>query len=385
MAYTFKELNEMFDGKYKPQIQIDSEESVSLSDESRMPASEPEKQMSPIEMQKQRVRDAASKYQKAILEPSVPSEEKSEDSDFWTNAILALGPSVAGIALGGASGAAAAKSGTDTGMTLIQQNMKDKKERAQKQKEYQDAIRKSGVEAAKIDYDSANDELKFEAVRQDKKDSDARFNESQDRLDQRQKNSLAAQAAANSGNLNKDYEWKAGSDLRKEYQSRPIVKDFNTIDSAFRNIQTVANKPDAAGDLSLIFSYMKLLDPQSTVREGEFANAQNAAGVPDQILNQYNKLKSGERLNPNQRAQFLGQAQNLYDSKKSQLEEIQSEFGSLANRAKVDPNLVYQQIKQEQKKQIPQDNNVSLDKSAVTKIINGSTYKKVDGGWQLLK
>lgn len=91
-------------------------------------------------------------------------------------------------------------------------------------------------------------------------------------------------------------------------------KDYFTIASNFRKIATVAKQPSAAGDLSLIFSYMRMLDPGSTVREGEFANAQNAAGVPDRIVNLYNKALNGERLAPEQRRDFLKQAGNIYQS-----------------------------------------------------------------------
>jgi hypothetical protein len=34
---------------------------------------------------------------------------------------------------------------------------------------------------------------------------------------------------------------------------------------------------------------MKMLDPTSVVREGEFATAQNAASIPIKIVNMYNK------------------------------------------------------------------------------------------------
>jgi hypothetical protein len=50
------------------------------------------------------------------------------------------------------------------------------------------------------------------------------------------------------------------------------------------------------------------------VREGEFATAQNATGVPERIQNIYNKVVSGERLNASQRNSFKGQAKKLYES-----------------------------------------------------------------------
>ena len=62
--------------------------------------------------------------------------------------------------------------------------------------------------------------------------------------------------------------------LRNEYTG--FAKDYQKQNAAFGRIQAAANDPTPAGDLALIFNYMKLLDPGSTVREGEFATAQGA-------------------------------------------------------------------------------------------------------------
>lgn len=98
--------------------------------------------------------------------------------------------------------------------------------------------------------------------------------------------------------------------LRDEY--RKDTKDFVSVRGAYERIKASSKTPDAAGDLSLIFGYMKMLDPGSTVREGEFATAQNAGGVSDRVSNIYNKVLSGERLSDSQRKMFLGQAAGLY-------------------------------------------------------------------------
>jgi hypothetical protein len=127
-------------------------------------------------------------------------------------------------------------------------------------------------------------------------------------------------------------------DLRKEFTGLPEVKDFKNISVAYDKIRGAANNPSAAGDLSLIFSYMKLLDPGSTVREGEFANAQNATGVPGQIANQYNRLLKGERLSPDQRQDFLGQSRNLFGSHAKQYGSTVGRYRGLAEKGGVAPD-----------------------------------------------
>lgn len=84
-----------------------------------------------------------------------------------------------------------------------------------------------------------------------------------------------------------------------------------------------ADARQAAGDIGLIFNYMKMLDPGSTVREGEFATAANAAGVTDQVRNIYNKIASGERLTPQQRGAYFNQAKGLYEKSKSRADEVE--------------------------------------------------------------
>lgn len=129
---------------------------------------------------------------------------------------------------------------------------------------------------------------------------------------------------------------REAGDLRKEYNSR--VERPQIIANALRTVRAAANDPSAAGDLSLIFSYMRMLDPTSAVRETEFANAQNAAGVPDQVRNVWNRLKSGERLNTIQRADFIRQAENLGRENQRQVRAEYDRYGRLARQAGLRPD-----------------------------------------------
>jgi hypothetical protein len=106
--------------------------------------------------------------------------------------------------------------------------------------------------------------------------------------------------------------------VRKEFlgQAKPYIE----ISQAYRKIEEATKVPSAAGDVSLVFAFMKILDPGSVVREGEFATAQNAAGVPDRIRAQYNAAMSGQKLAPAQREDFLNQAKNLARSQKQMFE-----------------------------------------------------------------
>ena len=119
---------------------------------------------------------------------------------------------------------------------------------------------------------------------------------------------------------------EAESKFRKEYSEQ--TKGYQEVKSAYGRV--LSSEDSAVGDLSLIFGYMKMLDPGSVVREGEFATAQNAAGVPERIQNIYNKVISGERLSPSQRASFKGQAGKLYSTAQTQEATVRDGIGRIA-------------------------------------------------------
>lgn len=134
-------------------------------------------------------------------------------------------------------------------------------------------------------------------------------------------------------------------DLRKEFEGLPDVKSFREVEGAYKRISKAATNPSAAGDIALIFNYMKMLDPGSTVREGEFATAQNAAGVPVMIQNQWNKLQNGERLAPAQRADFLSQAKQQYIGAEELFNSRASQYETLASEYEFEPDRIVQRAR----------------------------------------
>lgn len=110
--------------------------------------------------------------------------------------------------------------------------------------------------------------------------------------------------------------------LTKEYSALPALHDFDKVDAAHNKLIAATEpgaKPTPLRDQAAIFSWMKILDPGSTVREGEYASVKNARGVPDKIANWYNQTVTGQILTPEQRTElreaaepvFQAQVQNL--------------------------------------------------------------------------
>ncbi|WP_417790638.1 hypothetical protein [Terasakiella pusilla] len=131
---------------------------------------------------------------------------------------------------------------------------------------------------------------------------------------------------------------KIGTDLRKEYNN--LAKPLHEMNQSYSRMLNAASDQSAAGDIALIFAYMKMLDPTSVVREGEFATAQNSAGVPDSIMNMYNKALDGTRLQPEQRLQFLNQAKSQYQGASGLMDTIDARYSDLANEYGVSPEQI---------------------------------------------
>ena len=145
---------------------------------------------------------------------------------------------------------------------------------------------------------------------------------------------------------NKDnQEYQATDNIRKEISGLPATKDIVNIDSALSKIRTAP--ANAAGDMSKIFAYMKILDPGSTVREGEFANAEQARGIDSSILGLYNKTLKGERLTPAQRAEFDKAAEGLARSQYQTYMSVTSPQRKRVSDLGLDSSQIFPQFSQQ--------------------------------------
>ena len=112
-----------------------------------------------------------------------------------------------------------------------------------------------------------------------------------------------------------------GSDIKDDFTA--ATEGFRERADKYQQIQAFADDPSAAGDIAMVFAYMKLLDPGSVVRESEYATAQQAGSIIDRAtVGQYNRLIAGERLTPTQRADFANKSKVLYEQALSGYENI---------------------------------------------------------------
>lgn len=125
--------------------------------------------------------------------------------------------------------------------------------------------------------------------------------------------------------------------IRDDYAADATVKNYTVIRDNFEKVNAASQMQTGAGDISLVFGFMKMLDPGSVVREQEYANAQNAAGVPERIQSLYNKLLDGAFLSPDQRREFVQAAQQVYAEASNNLSDVNAQVSKRAERWGVDP------------------------------------------------
>jgi hypothetical protein len=125
---------------------------------------------------------------------------------------------------------------------------------------------------------------------------------------------------------------KAG-ELRDEFNA--LTKDFRAVQDAHTKITTTA--PTGAGDMSLLYNYVKLLDPTSVVRESEFAAAAASGSFGERVQTAVNKVMTGQRLSTDLRKDFITEANNLYKAQKAGADRIKDQYTNMAKRAKLNP------------------------------------------------
>lgn len=160
-----------------------------------------------------------------------------------------------------------------------------------------------------------------------------------------QKDALELEALK-SGNqiISPEKKFTFAKDLRAEFNK--LTSDSREIEDAVINIR---NTPDSgAGDISLITAFMKMIDPGSTVREGEFATAKNAGGVPDKFKNFWNQLVRGDKLGPAARKATREAAEVLFQNSRKRIEKEKKRLGPVIKNFGINPENVFGPIATEE-------------------------------------
>lgn len=124
--------------------------------------------------------------------------------------------------------------------------------------------------------------------------------------------------------LNPEKVFQMEKQLRDEYVKR--TGQFTELRGTFDTIKASAADGSGAGDVALVTGFIKMLDPGSVVRETEFANARDTAGLFGMLTATAKKLKDGQFLTPDQRASFANLAAKYMEATSKYEKEIRSDL-----------------------------------------------------------
>jgi len=127
--------------------------------------------------------------------------------------------------------------------------------------------------------------------------------------------------------------------LRTEFLGDPQIRKFQEVKDSVNQIIGLSSEQTPMAGIASVFTFMKILDPGSTVREGEAASAQNAAGVPERIRNYYNQLVSGNGLSVSQRKEMADVARVVYNQRLSGYNNKANIYRGLLIEQGADPDL----------------------------------------------
>ena len=148
---------------------------------------------------------------------------------------------------------------------------------------------------------------------------------------------------------------KIGKDaavLRKEFTNLKEVKDFKEVRTKFQVMQEalkVSTKTNnfVAVDQALITLFNKMTDPQSVVRESEYARTPKDLSVINKIKGKASKILSGGAgLTQDERNALVDMSKNFRNVYAGHYKNSVVEYRKLANMSGLDPNMIVEEEKQ---------------------------------------
>jgi hypothetical protein len=169
---------------------------------------------------------------------------------------------------------------------------------------------------------------------------------------------IKVENAASEGGLTLQQQISEEARLRGEYNKR--TEDLVSAKTNFNIIEVSAADQTGAGDIALVTSFMKMLDPGSVVRETEFATAANTGGLLAKLKSTVTKIEDGKFLSVDQRSEFQNLAKKYLEAAQEREAAVQSSYSAIVDNYKLNPVNVF-------------------GSSAVSEVVDGSEVENLGG------
>ena len=130
--------------------------------------------------------------------------------------------------------------------------------------------------------------------------------------------------------------------VRQEFLQQS--KTFQITRDAFSRMVETSKKGVAAltpqDDIVLIINFMKVQDPESVVREGEFWTVEKTRGWNDTIALMWKKATAGDKLTPEQRSHLIEGTRESFRATARFHEGRETQYRDLAKKRNMDPGSI---------------------------------------------
>jgi len=143
-------------------------------------------------------------------------------------------------------------------------------------------------------------------------------------------------------------DFRNASGLRREFINRPEVKEYQVVSTSVKSMEKLldegmkpGNNNKVALDQALVTMYNKLTDPNSVVRESEYARTPENLPTVNRISGALRKIQEGGAglTDDDRKALVLG-AKIIANERGRTFQSLKNEYRSLSSDYGVDPKLV---------------------------------------------
>jgi hypothetical protein len=129
--------------------------------------------------------------------------------------------------------------------------------------------------------------------------------------------------------------------LRKEFEGLPEVKNYKQAFPAYAAIKDAAGRNSTQADINIVYGLAKLYDPNSVVREGEYATVANSPNIPEKVKGYAQYLAGGGKLSPGTKAAILTEAQGRIGTYETEARKAKGSYEGIARKRGMDPANVF--------------------------------------------
>lgn len=153
----------------------------------------------------------------------------------------------------------------------------------------------------------------------------------------------ASREASDVGKLTPEKRFKFEEDLRDRYDNNS--KDFQKISSAYTGIKATGGvDASPVNRVAKVFSFVRMVDPGSVVREGDFEALRSTRGYalsPDWFKQEVDRLSTGAPIKDDTVKQINAAAGDLYKSARARDAEMRVQIQAVAKDYNLDPSKLF--------------------------------------------